>query len=288
VGKWGTAVRRDLPRVAVFLLGLLVTSIAASLVLGHLERIASIAALAAGLVLTLLWIYRRILRSLSFWFRATQFQTWHQTQSLLSLFPLLDITHPLPPMRGAAVLPDLADVILSLILERKPELVLEAGSGVSTLIIAYALRHVGKGRLISLEHEQAYLVQTMAHLERHGLTDVAAVVHAPLKTVMINGKRWRWYDTESLAMAKPIDLFFIDGPPGNTQNLARYPALPLLIAKLSADAVLILDDVNRGPEQRILRMWTTQFPDFKLQLVETFKKAASLRRTAGRASPGVG
>ncbi len=279
--------RRDLPPVAVFLLGLLVASIAAWLVLGRPAWIASVAAVTAGLVLTLLWICRRVQRSLSFWYRTIQFQTWQQIQALLSIFSLLDITHPLPPMRGAAVLPDLANVILSLILERKPELVLEAGSGVSTLIIAYALRHVGRGRLISLEHEHAYFVQTMAHLERHGLTDVAAVVHAPLKTVVINGKPWRWYDTESLAMAKPIDLFFIDGPPGNTQSLARYPALPLLIAKLSADAVLILDDVNRDAEQRILRMWTTQFPDFKLQLVETFKKGAILRRTVGRVSPRV-
>ena len=279
--------KRDLPRVVVFLLGLLAASVAGWLVLGHPEWIASMAVVTAMLAIALLWIYRRIPRLLRGLYRAQQFQTWQQIQSLLSLSSVLHITHPLPPMRGAAILPDLANVLLSLILERKPGLVLEAGSGVSTLIIAYALRRVGKGRLISLEHGPTFFAHTATNLEKHGLTDVAAVVHAPLKTVTIDGTRWRWYDTAALSTAKPIDLLFIDGPPANTQNLARYPALPLLIAKLSEDAVILLDDVNRDDERTILRMWTAQFPDFKLELVETFKKAAILRRTVGRASRGV-
>jgi predicted O-methyltransferase YrrM len=266
--------------VAVPLLGLLFASVAAWLILGHPEWIATMAAAALMLAIGLLWIYRRILRSLSAWYRTLQYQTWQQIQSLLSLFSLMHITHPLPPMRGAAILPDLANVLLSLVLERKPDLVVEAGSGVSTLIIAYALRHVGKGRLISLEHEHTYFARTTADLTKHGLTDIAAVVYAPLKTVNINGDRWRWYDMAALATAKQVDLVFIDGPPGNTQKLARYPALPLLMDGLSEDAVILIDDVNRGDERTILRMWTTQFPDFTLQFVETFKKAAILRRTA--------
>src|SRR2546422_912123 len=114
-GKVGP-VRRDLPRVALFLLGLVVASIVAWLVLGHPEWIVSIAAVTAMLAIALLWIYRRIPRLLSGLYRGQQFQTWQQIQSLLSLFSVLHITHPLPPMRGAAILPDLANVLLSLIL----------------------------------------------------------------------------------------------------------------------------------------------------------------------------
>ena len=114
--------KRDLPRVVVFLLGLLAASVAGWLVLGHPEWIASMAVVTAMLAIALLWIYRRIPRLLRGLYRAQQFQTWQQIQSLLSLSSVLHITHPLPPMRGAAILPDLANVLLSLILERKPGL----------------------------------------------------------------------------------------------------------------------------------------------------------------------
>ena len=55
---------------------------------------------------------------------------------------------------------------------------------------------------------------------------------------------------DRLTTKDTIDLLIIDGPPVKTNQLARYPALPLLFSKLSKECIIILDDAARPSEQQ--------------------------------------
>jgi predicted O-methyltransferase YrrM len=197
--------------------------------------------------------------------RAAVNQHLQQTQSLLFLQKQLNNEQPLPAFDSATLFPDAAATLAGLIRTRKPQLVLELGSGLSTLIAAYCLRDMGNGRLISLEHDALYSAISRDNLHRHGLQCIAEVVDAPLADVPVNQELRRWYDTRILnVIAGEVDLLIVDGPPHNVQPLARYPALPLLIDRLAADAVILVDDANRADEQEMVRRWQTEFPGFRL------------------------
>jgi predicted O-methyltransferase YrrM len=188
-----------------------------------------------------------------------------QTQSLLFLQKHVNNDQPLPAFGSATLFPDAAATLVGLIRTRKPRLVVELGSGVSTLIAAYCLRDLGNGKLISLEHDPVYSAITRDNLRRHGLERVAEVVDAPLTDVPVNNETRCWYDAGALdVIDSKVDLLLVDGPPRKVRKLARYPALPLLIDKLATNAVVLVDDANRSDERETVRRWQTEFPGFKV------------------------
>jgi predicted O-methyltransferase YrrM len=207
-------------------------------------------------------------------------KSYGQIESLFYLYSTLRVRHPLPPMRGWAISPDFANIVISCIRESKPKLVLEAGSGVSTLVIAYCLQEIGEGVVVSLDHNEQYSALTAANVAKHQLQDTATVIYARLKEVAIHDKNWLWYDTEYLRNMGPIDMLVIDGPPAATQKLARYPALPVLFHLLSDDAIILLDDAFRPDEKEIVKLWLEEFGDFSLEEINAEKGAAILRRRA--------
>jgi O-antigen/teichoic acid export membrane protein/predicted O-methyltransferase YrrM len=211
--------------------------------------------------------------------RRAQVWNYRQVESLFSVYATLNIAQPLPPMRGWGVSPDFADLTISLIHEIKPRVIVEAGSGVSTLIAAYTLKKEGAGLVVSLDQDESFAEITRANVNRHGLGDFASVRHAPLRKVMIDGRSWLWYDLKKLEDLKTIDMLVVDGPPGNIQRLARYPALPLLAARLSDRAVIVLDDCFRHAEKEILSRWLKEFPGFTHQVVATEKVTVILRKS---------
>ena len=182
-------------------------------------------------------------------------------------------------MRGWAVSPDFATVIVSLMREAKPRCIVEAGSGVSTLIVGYSLKRQGGGMIVSLDQDERYAKITQANVVRHGLEEFVSVRHAPLKRVPIKGKDWLWYDPEKIADLESIDMVIVDGPPGNVQRLARYPALPILADKLSDKAVIVLDDCFRHAEKEILMKWLADYPAFTSETVGTEKGTVILRKS---------
>jgi predicted O-methyltransferase YrrM len=180
-----------------------------------------------------------------------------QTAEVEALFQLFDGFPPRAPMPssgGFALNPtDLLD-LLHLVRTRKPRLVLELGSGTSTVWLAYALEKSG-GRLVSLDHDPGYAETTRAMLAAHGLTEVAEVRDAPLRPVLLDGRSFPWYDTDALADLRAVDLLLIDGPPEKTGPDARYPAMRVLEDKLADAATVVFDDAHRQDEQQALRKW---------------------------------
>jgi len=206
-------------------------------------------------------------------------QLYQQLEAFITINSLLDIRHPLPPMRGWAASPDFLVLVLGEIFASKPDLIVELGSGVSTIISSYALEKLGSGRLISIDHDSVFLQKTIQQVELHGLDDIVQVMHAPLNKVHLNGTDWQWYDLASVEIPGPVNILVVDGPPGDLQARARYPAMPLLAKFLSDNAVVLLDDVVRTDERTITREWAIQHPDFQHELVNCEKGAAIFRRT---------
>jgi len=120
--------------------------------------------------------------------------------------------------------------------------------------------------------------KSRAMINAHQLGKVAEVVHAPLQQVQLNAGSWDWYDTARIDPAIKIDLLVIDGPPGQIQDISRYPALPLLHEYFSDDIVILLDDAGRTDEKTIVEMWTREFPEFEHEYIPAEKGAAVLRR----------
>jgi predicted O-methyltransferase YrrM len=177
-----------------------------------------------------------------------------EVEALLQLFHDFGPRAPMPSSGGFALNPtDLLD-LLHLVRTRKPRLVVELGSGTSTVWMAYVLQQTG-GKLISLDHEPGYAEQTRAALLQHGLTEVAEVRDAPLRPIVLDGRTFPWYDVEALAGLSDIDLLVIDGPPEKTGPDARYPALRVLEKQLADAATILFDDAHRAAEQAALRKW---------------------------------
>ncbi|HKV89431.1 MAG TPA: class I SAM-dependent methyltransferase [Candidatus Dormibacteraeota bacterium] len=211
--------------------------------------------------------------------RRAQVWNYRQIESLFSIYSALSIVQPLPPMRGWGVSPDFASLVVSLIHEVKPDVIVEAGSGVSTLVAAYTLKKEGSGLIVSLDQDEKYAEITRANVNRHGLGDFASVRYAPLRRVMIGTRPWLWYDLDKVQDLKAIDMLIVDGPPGNIQRLARYPALPLLLDRLSDRAVIVLDDCFRHAEKEILARWLRDYPGLTHQVIGTEKVTVILRKS---------
>ena len=233
----------------------------------------ALALLATALFAAQLEIYRRVQFLLNH-----AHENYRQTEALFSLFSLLKIRRPLPPLRDFAISPDFANLLVTLIDETRPRVILELGSGASTLITGYRLQQLGQGRIISLEHDEKYATVTRARLTQHELNDVVTLIHAPLAEIAIGEKKWKWYDQSAWSGIERIDLLVVDGPPARTQSLARYPALPLLRSKLADGAVVVLEDAARADEKKTAELWQREFPDFALEYVATEKGAAVFRR----------
>jgi hypothetical protein len=210
---------------------------------------------------------------------------FRQVEALTSLFATLKPDRPLPATRGWAASPDFLKLIVEQILLERPRLVVEASSGVSTLVIGYCLKRLGRGRLVSLEHEAQFVALARERIVMHGLEEFATVVHAPLVSVEIEGGEWPWYDLRNLPAGDSIDLLVVDGPPGQLRPLARYPALPLLYRRLSDRATVLLDDGNRVDEKEIVGRWEREFGDLSVEFRNVEKGAFVLRRGRELAPP---
>jgi predicted O-methyltransferase YrrM len=206
-------------------------------------------------------------------------QTFRQLEAMQNLGAVLPANDVLPATRGWAASPDLLVVLVDLVKTGRPSLVVECGSGVSTLWLALAMRRFEiDGRIIALDHDQVFGGQTRDFLARHDLRDLAEVRDAPLESFSLEGETYSWYATGAWEDLTGIDLLFVDGPPATTGHQARYPALPLLSGSLSPAATVVLDDLVVPDMQKVLQRWLDAYPEFSSELLPLEKHAAVLCR----------
>jgi predicted O-methyltransferase YrrM len=207
-------------------------------------------------------------------------QTFRQLEALQNLSAVLPAHDVLPATRGWAASPDLLAVLVDLVSTERPSLVVECGSGASTLWLALTMRRFEiDGRIIALDHDPVFGGKTRDLLARHDLRDLAEVRDAPLESFSLDGETYPWYARRAWADLTGIDLLFVDGPPATTGHQARYPALPLLRGSLSPVVTAVLDDLVVPDMQKVLGLWLDAYPDFSSEILPLEKQAAVLRRS---------
>jgi hypothetical protein len=210
---------------------------------------------------------------------------WQRQQyALMQIRPLFG---ELPlDLSGWAADPILVHNAVRLIVEARPRLVLECGSGSSTIAIARCLKALGGGRIVSLDPDPVYAGRTNHLIRLYSLEREAEVVTAPLVPRSIGSESRLWYDPAYEALLEQkIDLLLVDGPPGATGPRARYPAVPLLKQHLAKECWILMDDGDRSDERAIAHAWSEEL-GAKLIYLEGGRGGWLLhRRQAGSVKP---
>lgn len=179
-----------------------------------------------------------------------------------------------PWKRGWAASPDFILWLVELIDQNNYDLILEFGSGITTLYTAKTLDvQAEKGaseknvNVFVFDHLEKFYLQTQTLLSSAGLSKRANVIHAPLQDyVSPDGTAYQYYscqkDLAELSIqyksANSRILVIVDGPPGATNKNARYPAFPLVMKYFApAQIDFLLDDYIREDEKELARMWQT-------------------------------
>jgi hypothetical protein len=170
------------------------------------------------------------------------------------------------------VSPDFALYLIELIEFNDYDLIIEFGSGISTVIIAKTIANMAKRRqgkppvdLISFDHLDQYYQQTLTKLKHEGLDATVQLHHAPLYDYTApNSKVYPYYACLDIlaeaAQRHAVDslrvLVIVDGPPGVTGPHARYPAGPIIFSLFKGAQIdLLLDDYIRDDEKEIAKLW---------------------------------
>jgi predicted O-methyltransferase YrrM len=193
---------------------------------------------------------------------------YQQLEALVDLRALIRPRAPMPPLRGWALSPDALRLLVQEIHAKHPQLIVECGSGSSTVWLGYTVQQLGTGRVVALEHDERYAQLSQDLLKAHGLEDVVEIRLAPLTP-------WEthpWYDLGAIDDLEKIGLLLVDGPPGTVGEGARYPALPLLLPKCADNALIVLDDVIREQESAVSDRWLAEYPELHRTIHDTFEK----------------
>jgi predicted O-methyltransferase YrrM len=218
--------------------------------------------------------------------RTTSRNTSQSLQNIDLLAHELRLSQPLPPLRGWAASPDILLLVVRHVRRAAPAVIVECGSGASTVALAQAARLNGRGHVHSIDHDAAFAEESRALLARYGLTAWATVTHAPLRKFEINGTDWEWYDPDRVPKTPAIDLLFVDGPPADIPKpLARYPAGPMLFPRLTPRGVVFADDTGRPGELEVLHRWAQEFPGFSQHAHFCEKGCHELRAGGARRDP---
>ena len=144
-------------------------------------------------------------------------QTFRQVEAAANLSAILPASDVLPATRGWAASPDLLLVLVDQVIAQRPSLIVECGSGASTLWLALALRRFEiAGRVVALDHDPVFAEKTRGFLARHGVSDLAEVRDAPLEDFSLGDGSYSWYARRAWEDLAGIDLLFVDGPPAAT------------------------------------------------------------------------
>jgi hypothetical protein len=134
-----------------------------------------------------------------------------------------------------------------LIRRRRPSVVLEFGTGFSTVVIADALSRNGAGRLWTVDASAAWIDNTRGKLPEH-LRDLVDFRHTTARAVEHDGQLCALYD--SLPDIVP-DFIYVDGPStrdvqGSVRGLSFAPESAEFRRIVSADPLLLESTLQVG------------------------------------------
>lgn len=205
-------------------------------------------------------IFGAVVTSWAVFLSYLQIRQSRHADELRAFVNIRPLTKRLPvDLGGWAANPVLVDQLMRFLCGRRPNQVVECGSGWTTVLTAACLDELGCGAVVALEHEGQFAEKTRELLRSYTDTERATVRLAPLRSQNVTGHKRPWYEPDVVeSIEGPIDVLFVDGPPGGLATQIRYPAVPLFYDRLAEDCVVILDDGFRDDEKQIARVWGRQ------------------------------
>lgn len=179
------------------------------------------------------------------------------------------------------VSPDFALYLVELLETNHYDLIIEFGSGISTVIIAKTLSKMATRRhgkppvaFISFDHLDRFYDQTLAQLKQANMADEVLLTLTPLQPYTArNGNTYLYYGCQPALAAlsqqhlSPSSrvLVLVDGPPADTGKHARYPAAPIVLAQFKGMQLdFLMDDYIRDDEKEIVALWQAEFTAARL------------------------
>ncbi len=166
---------------------------------------------------------------------------------------------------------DFALCLMQRVVLEQYDLVIEFGSGMSTVILAktLALRAErdpsAKTQFISFDHLDSYYQQTLGYLKQSGVDSLVQLTLAPLQEWQAaDGQIYPYYSCQKAlahlakqrSASKKRILVIVDGPPAATGPRARYPAGPIVMQYFpDAHIDFLMDDFIRQDEKEVAKQW---------------------------------
>ncbi|MGL4885820.1 MAG: hypothetical protein ACRC4V_05635 [Aeromonas veronii] len=204
---------------------------------------------------------------------------------------------------GWPISPDLGVFLLERLRERQYDVIIEFGSGTSTLLMAKALQAFnllkdGESKhILTFDHDTYYFEKTQNLLASHKVDSLVDVRLVPLKEWSDQTGNYRYYSCHDaltelagrLQGSRKRLLVLVDGPPGNTCPNARYPAVPFMSDLMACHEIdWILDDANRLEEKLSAGLWKKSWLNndirFEDEIIKN-EKGMFVATTYGKASP---
>lgn len=172
------------------------------------------------------------------------------------------------PWTSSALRPADAQRIMNDILLNERQVIVEFGSGLSTLLIAALSRQFGlKLRLFAVDENAQWLDRIATQVAGANSDIEFEAIHAPLVKYEDSADLpvSRWHDRAALSQLPDsgVDLVVCDGPTAVDERVQydRWPALPTMYSRLSQRCGVHLDDTMRAGELAIVRDWSDRFPE---------------------------
>ena len=170
------------------------------------------------------------------------------------------------PTRGWHLRAAAMKLLAGVVAEARPRLILELGSGSSTVLLARQCPSLGAGaRVVSVEESPFFAKRTTRLLRRHNLLERVSLVVSPVVGTRIGNWRGYCYELSDSAVAAAMageraDFVLIDGPMSawTRRGDCRYGTLPLIRKWLAHQAIVIVDDAHRRRERDIIARWTAE------------------------------
>jgi predicted O-methyltransferase YrrM len=157
-------------------------------------------------------------------------------------------------------------MIVDHIIEHRPQVMVEFGTGASTLVAARALQMAGGGRLTSFDQHGDFVEATRQWLAEYGLQ---VDLRAAALGLSPGGWPGLWYRPGKLP--NRIDFMLVDGPPWTIHPLTRGAA-DSLFDRIPIGGTVMLDDGARPGERIVARRWRKRWPGFEFKLVNSGTK----------------
>ena len=145
---------------------------------------------------------------------------------------------------------------------RRPTAILEFGTGLSTVCLAYHQAQVwgdtAMPHVFSIEQNAWQVEKSWRQLTELGLAKNVRILHAPITLQAIEGVTTLCYRLtpsvldDFIGEAQP-DFVLIDGPCGDAET--RFGTLPLVRDYVASEAVFYLDDALRPEELAVAERW---------------------------------